>query len=172
MRIDRVAACLGLLLSLGCERAASPPVTPEPPAVAPPVSPPAPAPAVAAPAAADASGPRAEISEPSFVLTAALTAGATPAAPASLAVELRGAGHFHVNEQYPVVLELDVRDGSTEKPSLRRADAAEYTQAVARFTVPVVRAGARTVVLGRMRFAVCSAENCVPESRNFAVAIN
>ena len=90
----------------------------------------------------------------------------------SLAVELRGAGHFHVNEQYPVVLELDVRDGSTEKPSLRRADAAEYTQAVARFTVPVVRAGARTVVLGRMRFAVCSAENCVPESRNFAVAIN
>lgn len=171
MRIDRVGVCLGLLLSLGCERTASPPVTPEPPAVAPPVNPPTPAPAVAA-AAADASGPRAEISEPSFVLTAVLTAGATPAAPASLAVELRGAGHFHVNEQYPVVLELDVRDGSTEKPSLRRADAAEYTQAVARFTVPVQRAGARTVVLGRMRFAVCSAENCVPESRNFAVAIH
>lgn len=171
MRIDRVAACLGLLLSLGCERAPSPSVTPEPPAVAPPVNPPTPTPAVAAPSA-EASGPRAEISEPSFVLTAALTAGATPAAPANLAVELRGAGHFHVNEQYPVVLELDVRDGSTEKPSLRRADAAEYTQAVARFTVPVTRAGARTVVLGRMRFAVCSAENCVPESRNFAVAIN
>ena len=65
-----------------------------------------------------------------------------------------------------------MRDGSTEKPSLRRADAAEYTQAVARFAVPVQRAGARTVVLGRMRFAVCSAENCVPETRNFAVAIN
>ena len=157
-------------MSLGCNRSAPPAVAPEP--AAPPVAPVAVAPTPPPAAVAEASGPRAEIAEPSFVLTAALTPGASPAAPASLAVELRGAGHFHVNELYPVSLELEVRDGSTEKPSLRRADAAEYTQALARFAVPVQRAGARTVVLGRMRFAVCSAENCVPESRNFAVAIN
>ena len=171
MRIDRVAASVGLVMLLGCNRSAPAPVAPEPPALAP-ATPATPPPAPPSAPSAEASGPRAEISEPSFVLTAALAPGATPAAPAALTVELRGAGHFHVNELYPVNLELDVRDGSTEKPSLRRADAAEYTQAVARFAVPVQRAGARTVVLGRMRFAVCSAENCVPESRNFAVAIN
>ena len=172
MRIDRVGACLGLVMLLGCNRATPPAVAPEAPAVAAPATPTPPPIPVVAPAAAAASGPRAEFTEPSFVLTAALTAGAAAADPATLAVELRGNGHFHVNDQYPVSLELDVRDGSTAKPSLRRADAAEYTQGLARFAVPVQRAGARTVVLGRLRFAVCSAENCVPESRNFAVAIN
>lgn len=171
MRIDRLAGCLGLVSLLGCDRGSAPTVAPEAPVVlAPPTLPTPPTP-VAAPTA-EANGPRAEISEPSFVLTAALAAGATPSAAANLTVELRGAGHFHVNELYPAALELDVRDGSTEKPSLRRADAAEYTQAVARFAVPVQRSGARTVVLGRLRFAVCSAENCVPETRSFAVAIN
>ena len=170
MRIDRVGASLGLVILLGCNRATPPAVAPEAPPVAAP-STPAPPPIVAAPTA-EASGPRAEFTEPSFVLTAAITAGAAAADPATLAVELRGNGHFHVNDQYPVSLELDVRDGSTAKASLRRVDAAEYTQGLARFAVPVIRAGARTVVLGRLRFAVCSAENCVPESRNFAVAIN
>ena len=167
MRSDRIGLYLVGILALGCERT-PPPVRPEPPVV--PATQPAPPAATVAPAAP--AGPTAQISEASFVLTAALTGGATPAAPASLAVELHGAGHFHVNELYPVSLELDVRDGSTPKPSLRRADAAEFTQAVARFTAPVQRAGARTVVHGRLRFAVCSAENCVPESRNFDVAID
>jgi hypothetical protein len=168
MRVDRLLGPVGLVLALGCNRAPTPPpaVAPEPNA---PVVPPPPPPPAAP--AAEASGPRQEITEPSFVLTAALTPGANAAAPASLAVELRGAGHFHVNELYPTSLELDVRDGSTDKPSMRRADAAEHTQSVARFVAPVTRAGTRTVVLGRLRFAVCSAENCVPESRNFAVAI-
>lgn len=172
MRIDRVAGSVALVMALGCNRSAPTPVAPEPPAVLVPAPPTTPPPAVAPAPSAEASGPRAEITEPSFVITAALTPGATPAAAAGLTVELRGNGHFHVNELYPVNLELDVRDGSTEKPSLRRADAAEYTQALARFAVPVQRTGARTVVLGRLRFAVCSAENCVPETRNFAVAIN
>jgi hypothetical protein len=161
--LNRVMVSVALLALLGCNRTPPTPVTPEPVTPAPIVTPPPPTPSTAP--TAEASGPRAELSEPSF-------AGATPAAPASLTVELRGAGHFHVNELYPVALELDVRDGSTAKPSLRRADAAEYTQALARFVAPVQRAGARTVVLGRLRFAVCSAENCVPESREFAVAVN
>lgn len=171
MRVDRLVGSLVLLLAAGCNRPApsTPAVTPDasaPPAIV--VPPPPSPPAVPT---AEASGPRQEITEPSFVLTAALTPGTSATAPASLAVELHGAGHFHVNELYPTSLELEVRDGSTERPSLRRADAAEHTQAVARFVAPVQRAGARTVVLGRMRFAVCSAENCVPESRSFAVAI-
>ncbi len=168
MRVDRLIASLGLVLALGCNRTPPPAVTPEatPSTATPPPPPPPPQ-----PPQGEASGPRQEITEPSFALTAALTPGANAVAPASLTVELHGAGHFHVNELYPTSLELEVRDGSTEKPSMRRADAAEHTQAVARFVAPVTRAGARTVVLGRMRFAVCSAENCVPETRSFAVAI-
>lgn len=168
MRVARLVGSVVLALAIGCNRS-TPPPAPAPADAPEPATPPPPPPP--SPTTAEASGPRQEITEPSFVLTAALTPGASAAAPASLAVELRGAGHFHVNELYPTSLELDVRDGSTEKPSLRRADAAEHTQAVARFVAPVQRAGARTTVLGRLRFAVCSAENCVPETRSFAVAV-
>jgi len=169
MRVDRLLESIALVLALGCNRAPTPPpVVAADAAAAANVPPPPPPPQ---PSAGEASGPTQTLTEPSFVLTATLAPGATAAAPASLTVELRGAGHFHVNELYPTSLELEVRDGATDKPSMRRADAAEHTQAVARFVAPVTRAGARTVVLGRMRFAVCSAENCVPESRNFAVAI-
>ena len=87
------------------------------------------------------------------------------------ALVLRGAGGYHVNEQYPIAIDLDVRNGSAQKTNLRRADAAEYTQERARFVVPVTAQGPGTTVRGRVRFAVCSAENCVPKSQNFAVAL-
>ncbi len=159
---------LALAASSGCQR--TPPPPPPPPAVEPPAHPAA-QPAAQPVAQAEASGPRAEFTTASYRLAAVIAPGADAAAPASLTVELHGEGHFHVNDQYPVALELDVRDGSTPKASLRRADAAEFTQRALRYVAAIQRAGARTVVHGRLRFAVCSAENCVPESQNFAVAV-
>ncbi len=113
------------------------------------------------------SGPRAEHGESDFALVAELAAGT----PGTLSVEIRGAGGYHVNEQYPIAVDLDVRNGATAKPNLRRADAVEYTQERARFRVPVTAQGPGTTVRGRVRFAVCSAENCVPKTQNFAVAL-
>lgn len=127
-------------------------------------------------AAADASpapapdGPRAVLTDPRYRLVAELTDG-TGENPAMLNVELRGAEGYHVNDLYPIALDLDVRNGQAPKPTMRRADAAEFSQAVARFTTPVQNAGPGTEVTGRLRFAVCTAENCVPETRNFAVAL-
>jgi hypothetical protein len=166
-----LALTVSLATAFGCKREAPAVVTPEPapaaPTAQPAPSPPTPAPGSQPNEAQVPSGPRAEHGESDFALVAELTAGA----PASLSVELRGAGGYHVNEQYPIAIDLDVRNGSAQKTNLRRADAAEYTQERARFVVPVTAQGPGTTVRGRVRFAVCSAENCVPKSQNFAVAL-
>lgn len=178
-----LAACLTLSLSAGCSRGGSNPEPPPPPAVPTPttpahVDPAPPTPSVAAqapsnnplpPSAVQPSGPHMEVREANYVLTANLAP--SPSGPAAFTLELHGQAGYHVNEQYPVVLELDVRNGSTAKTSMRRADAAELSQAGCRFAALVQSTGPGTAVHGRFRFAVCSAENCIPEAREFAVAM-
>ncbi|MBL8600726.1 MAG: hypothetical protein JNK72_02280 [Myxococcales bacterium] len=174
MRQTLLFAVLGAsMAALGCQRGENatptPAVRPEP--ATPPAAPPSAPAANAAPGdELQPSGPRAELRETTFLLTAAVTPGAA-GAPASLAIELHGAGGYHVNELYPIAVDLDLRNATTPKTNLRRADAAEYAQSGARFAVPITSTGAGTTVRGRVRFAVCSAENCVPETRNFAVAL-
>lgn len=172
-RLVTLTAALTLSLAVGCKRndppAAPPPSTAsQPPAPNPPTTQ---AVVVAdASAAARADGPRQEITDPRYRIVAELSEG-TGENPATLNVELRGGDGYHVNEQYPIALDLDVRNGQAPHPTMRRGDAAEFTQAVARFTTPVQGAGPGTEVAGRLRFAVCTAENCVPETRNFVVAL-
>ena len=170
-RLATLTAALTLSLALGCKRN-DPPATPPPAPATPPAAPPPAQPvAVAdASAAARADGPRAELTDPRYRIVAEISEG-TGENPATLNVELRGGEGYHVNEQYPIALDLDVRNGQAPRPTMRRGDAAEFTQAVARFTTPIQNAGPGTEVAGRFRFAVCTAENCVPETRNFVVAL-
>ncbi len=92
------------------------------------------------------------------------------AAPGAFRVELHGNGEYHVNEQYPIAVEATVENGSMPKTSLRRADAAEVTQAVARFEQPLTASGPGVRVHGNVRFGVCRAEQCAFFNREFAVA--
>jgi len=161
---------VSLAMATGCKRETPATVAPTPGAAT--AAPATPDPGTPAPGTHPnedqvPSGPRAQHGESDFALVAELEAGT----PGTLSVELRGAGGYHVNEQYPIAVDLDVRNGTIEKPNLRRADATEYTQERARFRVPVTAQGPGTTVRGRVRFAVCSAENCVPKTQNFAVAL-
>jgi hypothetical protein len=83
---------------------------------------------------------------------------------------IRGAGEYHVNENYPIAVTLQVENGSVEKTTLRRPDAAEFSQAIARFTQPVQSTGAGTVLRGNVRFGMCRAEQCGFFNQEFALA--
>lgn len=159
-----------------CNR--TPAVNPSPTASAAPSSEPAPtsapvASASATPSAAPAvepTGPSAELTGEHYALTVALSAPSAVPGESSLTVELHGTDGFHMNELYPHALRLSATN-ATAPEQVRRAEATEVTQQRAAFRVPVQVTAAGAVVRGTARFAVCSAENCVPMTRDFAVAL-
>jgi hypothetical protein len=130
---------------------------------------PAAQPAQPAAQAAAPAGPAQSLDADEYRLAVALTAPAGTA-PGAFRVELHGNGEYHVNDQYPIAVEATVENGSMPKTSLRRGDAAEFTNAVARFEQPVTAAGPGVRVRGTVRFGVCRAEQCAFFSREFAVA--
>ena len=155
------------LVALGCNRneaTHAPPAPTPPPAMPTPTPTPAPTPAPAP--TPSAPQPRVELTAPEYNLAVQIAAGTPP----TFKLELRGAGEYHVNEQYPIAVEIaNVDNGSMEKRSLRRADAAEFSQSLARFEQPVQSTGAGTTVRGTVRFGVCRAEQCGFFNREFAV---
>ncbi len=172
MKQFRVILAAVWFSAAGCKT--DPPAAPTPPPVATPtpvasptpVPPPPPAPITAQP-----SGPRSEIADARYKLMVELAPGAAATDPARFTLELRGQGGYHVNDQYPIAIDLTPERASAEKTALRRADAAEITQAVARFNTPVRAAGEHPTVRGRVRFAVCTEAQCAFETREFAVAL-
>lgn len=164
MSLRSVILASALVASLGCKE--NPPAPPAPPPAAPTPPPQAPA----APAAAP-SGPRAEITDPKYTLVFAMAPGAAASDPARFTIELRGQGGYHVNDQYPIAVDLTAENAAAEKTALRRGDAAEMSQALARFDVAVRPSGEHPTVRGRMRFAVCTEAQCAFETKEFAVAL-
>lgn len=157
-----LSLALPLVLAAACKRT-EPTPAPEPlpaPTANPAPTPPAPPTPPVAPAAPQ---PRVELSAPEYTLVASLTGG-------TFDLAVRGAGEYHVNENYPTAVTLTVENGSVAKPVMRRPDAAELTQALAHFTQPVQSTGAGTVVRGSVRFGVCRAEQCGFFNREFALA--
>lgn len=143
--------------------------TPTPPPPTPP-PPPAPPPSLVNNDVAAPSGPRADFTAPNYTLAIALAPVTSPG-DSTFSFELHGTPGFHVNELFPIAIDLELTNATAAKTQLRRADAAEFSQAVARFALPVHTTGAAATVRGTARFAVCSDSNCVPETRRFAVVI-
>jgi hypothetical protein len=102
------------------------------------------------------------------VLSATLAPPSAVPGDGNLTVEVHGASGYHVNNLYPVALDLQATN-ATAPAQLRRADVAQLTQEVASFHVPVHVTAAGATVTGTMRFAVCSEQNCVPQTQAFAV---
>jgi hypothetical protein len=133
------------------------------------VAAPTPTPA-AAPAAAPASD---RVDDPSFELAAAKVGSYSVGQLGSFALSLTPRGEYHVNQDYPISIALQGDDGlSFPKSQLAKADAAKFGEKLARFDVPFTAAKAGDHrVEAKVRFAVCTKENCVPDERTLALML-
>lgn len=116
------------------------------------------------------SGPRVELTGDHAVLTVELAPPPVVPGATTLTLEVRGTDGFHVNELYPTAVDLQATNATT-RTQLRRGDAVQISQQLASFRVPVQVTGPGATVRGTARFAVCSEENCIPQERQFAVAL-
>jgi hypothetical protein len=154
---------LPLLVATACKQPEAPPPPPPPPPATPTATPTPPTPPAPTPTPPATPQPRVELTAPEYNLVASMAQGVFELA-------IRGAGEYHVNEGYPVAVELRAENGTVAKATMRRPDAAEFSQTLARFTQPVQGAGPTTVVRGSVRFGVCRAEQCGFFNREFAVS--
>ena len=161
-----VVSAIALLACGGDKPAAA--TAPAAPVAAEPPKPVAPAPAPAVPGVAPSS-----IDDAGFSLRLA-EAGPYKVGELSRFVQhLEPRGEFHINQEYPIEIGLsgDV-DTAFPKPNLARSDAAEFGEKKARFDVPFT---AKVVgdhkISANVKFAVCTAENCVPDERNLSLAV-
>jgi len=89
-------------------------------------------------------------------------------------LKLTPRGEFHINQDYPFQVSLTA-DAATQfaKADLARSDAAEFAENSARFEVPFTPGTAGDHKLSaNVKFAVCTAENCIPDERELALLIN
>lgn len=162
--VSSLAAC-ALLVACGGQAAPAPAPAPA-----------APAPAPAAPAeapAAPAAPPSDRAEDPTFELTVTPVGSYAAGKPGSVAITLKPRGEYHINEDFPLSVALKAPAGiSLAKAELQKAEAAEVTDKVARFDVPVTPTQAGTHTLeAHVKFAVCTPENCVPDERTLALAL-
>lgn len=153
--------CIPLVVAVACDRSAE--ETPSPAVER--AEAPAPAPKVEAPA-----GPVVTTSE--FELRAiADDGGYTKGELAQFTVALTGRGGWHVNQEFPMSVEVRGSEAlQFPKAALEKADAVEFTEEKARFAVPFTATGEGSHrVEAKVRFAVCTDENCIPEERSLAL---
>jgi hypothetical protein len=155
------ALCGGLL---GCSKSEAPAPTAAPAEPAPPHAEPAPAPAAApTPSIEDKTFKLALVSEPAY------TAGA----PAKLKLVLEARGGYHVNQDYPIKIDLKAPAAvKLTKASLGKADAAEFGEPAAKFDVAFTAESGAHELTADVDFAVCTPETCMPDQRKLAVSLH
>jgi hypothetical protein len=92
---------------------------------------------------------------------------------ARVVLHLEPRGVFHINQEYPIEISLTGDpETSFPKSSLARADAEHFDDKKATFAVPfTAKAAGDHKLLANVKFAVCTAENCVPDERDLALAV-
>jgi hypothetical protein len=157
------AACGAGLLFLASQGGCS---KPEPPKAEP---------AAAAPAAAPqpASAPQPSVEDNTFKLALVSEPEYTAGAPGKLQLLLEAKGGYHVNQDYPIRVDLKAPAGvKLAKPSLAKPDAAEFGEHKARFDVPFSADKGSHQLSAEVDFAVCTPETCVPDQRTLAVSLS
>jgi hypothetical protein len=131
----------------------------------------APEPTTPAPeAAAEPSGPSA--TGASFALVSSNAESYAAGELAQFGIELTGRGGWHVNMEYPTVVEVEGEGVTFPTARLEREQAAEYVEERVRFEVPFTPAAAgQKQVTARVQFAMCNPSNCVPEERTLTLAL-
>ncbi|GAB4212941.1 MAG: hypothetical protein OHK0013_36270 [Sandaracinaceae bacterium] len=132
-----------------------------PPATAEPPSPPSPAEA------------RTVWDEPSFELRADAVGPYQAGQQGTFVLRLQARGNYHVNQDYPISIQVTAPDGVTlPRATLGRPEAAEFTETLARFDVPFVAPSGHHELRALVDFAVCTPESCMPDSRTLAIALD
>jgi hypothetical protein len=168
-RVFVTAVVLALGACGGSSGGGAPSAEPAAPPAAPAAAPAAPAPAPAAAAAP----PSEKVDDPTFVLAAAPVGTYSAGKLGSVAISLTPRGEYHVNQDYPISISLS-GDAALQFPKaqLGKAESAEFGEKLARFDVPVTPQAAGTHQLtAKVKFAVCTKENCVPDERTLALAL-
>ncbi|MET0339696.1 MAG: hypothetical protein ABW252_01780 [Polyangiales bacterium] len=149
------------LTSLGCSKSE------------PAVSPAAPAPAAAAPVAKNAEAPRPTIEDNTFKLVLSGDPAYEAGKPGAAKLVLEARGGYHVNQDYPIRVDLKAPAGvKLTKASLSRPDAAQFGEHSAEFALPFEAGQGAHALTATVDFAVCTAETCVPDQRTVALDLN
>jgi hypothetical protein len=166
-----------LLALVGCNQQPQPaPAEPEPAAPEPaaPAAEPAAEPAAQQPQPGAAEAELSDtVEDPSFALSLSPVGEYEAGKLGSLAVSLEPRGEYHINQDYPMSIEITGPDGvSFPKARLDKPDAAKFDDNVARFDVPFTAAAAgEHQIQAKVKFAVCTPETCVPDERTLALAV-
>ncbi|MGB8332610.1 MAG: hypothetical protein WCE62_20970 [Polyangiales bacterium] len=90
-----------------------------------------------------------------------------------LEVALEGRGPWHVNQEYPIRIDLEAAPGVTlKKNELGKGDAEELSEQRARFLVAVEPSAAgQHDVTCDVSFAMCTEENCILEKRTVSMRL-
>jgi hypothetical protein len=156
-RASTVLLAIGLLGVAACNKS-------EPSAASP-------APAQPAEQKVVAAGP--VIEDTTFKLALASDGELTANAPANLKLVLEARGGYHVNQDYPIKVQLKTASGvKLTKPTLGKADAAEFGEHKVRFELPVTAEAGTRELSADVDFAVCTAETCVPDQRTVVLSLN
>lgn len=134
----------------------------------------APAPATQAPAAPAKpeapAGPTVE--DTTFKLSLAGQPEYTSGTQGTLQLTLEARGGYHVNQEYPIRIDLKAPDGvKLTKSSFERPDAKQFGEESARFELPFSATPGVHNVTASVDFAVCTKETCVPDQRTLALAV-
>ena len=88
-------------------------------------------------------------------------------------IALEGRGEWHVNQEYPIRVDLRAADGVTlKKNELVKDDAKEFGEDKVRFLAAVEPSAAGDhEVTCDVSFAMCTEENCILEKRTVAMQL-
>jgi len=113
------------------------------------------------------------VEDEAFELRAAATGPYQNGQLGQFAITLTPRGEWHVNEEFPISVELTApSEVGVAKSTLERGDAAEFGEQRARFDVPFTpTAAGEHRVEANVSFAVCTPENCIPDERTLALVL-
>lgn len=161
-RVRFVASALcvvGVMACTGAEQPAAPSPSPS-------------VPAAPAPAEKKAEAPKQSVDDTSFHLALESQPTYTSGQPGTVKLVLEARGGYHVNEDYPLRVDLKAPAAvKLTKGSLSKGDAAQIGQEQARFDLGFSAEPGTHELLATVDFAVCTKETCVPDQRTVAVAL-
>lgn len=113
------------------------------------------------------------VQDTGFVLHATSSGPYHAGAAGTFGIALTARGNYHVNQEYPIKVTLHAPAGvALAKPELARADATHFDEHTAEFAAGFTPGAAGNPrVTADVDFAVCTPENCMPDSRTVAIAL-
>jgi Disulphide bond corrector protein DsbC len=116
--------------------------------------------------------PKPTIEDTTFRLALAAPDNAAADQPGAATLTLEALGGYHVNQDYPIKVDLTAPPGlKLQKTSLGRPDAADFSEQRASFALPFSAPGGSYDLTATVDFAVCTKETCVPDQRTVALAL-